>query len=129
MARLLTVGRLARAAHVSADTIRYYDAVGLLPATTRSPAGYRLYPPAAVERLQLIRRAQSLGLTLTEIRELLDQEVTGFGTNLEQELLQRIPDHLAEAEQRVAQLRALRDELTRRHSQSAKTDIHATGQQ
>lgn len=115
MIGLLTVGRLARLTQVSPDTIRYYERIGLLPAS-RSPAGHRRYSPAAVQRLQLIRGAQTLGLTLTEIGELLNADVTGFGLTLEQELLQRLPAQLAEAEQRVAWLRALQDELASRHT-------------
>lgn len=127
MARLLSIGRLARAAEVSTDTIRYYEQIGLLPAAARSPGGYRLYPPTAVRRLQLIRRARALGLALAEIRDLLEEEVTGFGTNLQRELLQRLPTQLTEAERRVVELRALRDELLRHQAHSADADTTRTG--
>lgn len=62
----LTIGRLATEAGVPADTIRYYESVGLLPPPARSEAGYRLYPRAELRRLRLIRRAKLLGLSLAE---------------------------------------------------------------
>jgi DNA-binding transcriptional MerR regulator len=67
----LTVSALANQAGLSADTVRYYERVGLLPETARSAAGYRLYDHATVGRLQLIKGAQRAGLRLREIGELL----------------------------------------------------------
>ena len=67
----LTVSALAGQAGLSADTVRYYERVGLLPEPARSAAGYRLYDQAAVSRLRLIKGAQRAGLRLREIGELL----------------------------------------------------------
>jgi DNA-binding transcriptional MerR regulator len=67
----LTVSALAGQAGLSADTVRYYERVGLLPEPARSAAGYRLYDQDAVGRLRLIRGAQRAGLRLREIGELL----------------------------------------------------------
>jgi DNA-binding transcriptional MerR regulator len=67
----LTVSTLADQAGLSADTVRYYERVGLLPPAARSPAGYRLYDQDAVGRLRLIKGAQRAGLRLREIGELL----------------------------------------------------------
>lgn len=67
----LTIGRLAAAAGVGIDTVRYYERSGLLPAPARSASGYRRYGEAELRRLRFIRRAQRLGFTLTEIDELL----------------------------------------------------------
>ncbi|HEX8928003.1 MAG TPA: MerR family transcriptional regulator, partial [Actinomycetota bacterium] len=67
----LTVSALAAQVGLSADTVRYYERVGLLPRPTRSPAGYRLYDEAAVDRLRLIRGAQRAGLRLKDIGHLL----------------------------------------------------------
>jgi DNA-binding transcriptional MerR regulator len=73
----LTVVALARQVGVGADTIRYYERVGLLPEPRRSSAGYRQYGPEAVDRVQFIRGCQRLGLRLREIQELLDVRDTG----------------------------------------------------
>ena len=67
----LTIGRLAREAGVNLETARYYERRGLLPRPPRSSSGYRLFPADAARRLRFIRRAQELGFSLGEIRELL----------------------------------------------------------
>lgn len=67
----ITVGHLARAAGINLETVRYYERVGLLPKPPRSASGYRLFPPDTVRRLRFIGRAQELGFSLREIRELL----------------------------------------------------------
>jgi predicted site-specific integrase-resolvase len=61
MSELLRIGQLAERAGVSADTIRHYDRLGLLPKTSRSAGGYRLFPPAVVQRVLLIRDAVRVG--------------------------------------------------------------------
>jgi DNA-binding transcriptional MerR regulator len=79
----LTVSALADQVGLSADTVRYYERVGLLPEPARSAAGYRLYDQDAVARLRLIRGAQRAGLRLREIGELLqvaDQACAPAGT-------------------------------------------------
>lgn len=68
----LTIGHLAKAVGVNPRTIRFYESVGLLPKPQRSESGYRLYEPAMVERLEFIQKGQSLGLTLRQIREILE---------------------------------------------------------
>ncbi len=72
MSDSLTIGRLARAAGVNVETIRYYQRVGLIEEPPRPVSGYRRYPPDTVGRIRFIKRAQELGFRLREIRELLD---------------------------------------------------------
>jgi MerR family transcriptional regulator, copper efflux regulator len=67
----LTIGRLAERAGVGVETIRFYERQGLIPEPRRTPSGYRQYPPGEASRLRFIRRAQELGFSLNEIRELL----------------------------------------------------------
>ena len=68
-----TIGRLAEAAGVHVETVRYYERRGLLEQPERPPgSSYREYSRDDVWRLQLIGRAKQLGFTLAEIRELLD---------------------------------------------------------
>ncbi len=74
----LTVSKLAEQAGTSADTVRYYERIGLLPETERSPSGYRLYGDEAVERLRFIKRAQRFGLRLEAIAELLEVRQQGL---------------------------------------------------
>jgi DNA-binding transcriptional MerR regulator len=71
----LTTGRLAEAGGVAVETVRCYERRGLLPLPVRDPAGRRLYGLADLRRLRFIRRAQGLGFTLEEIRQLLEMRV------------------------------------------------------
>jgi Hg(II)-responsive transcriptional regulator len=66
----VTIGRLAREAEVGVETIRYYQRRHLL-AVPHSPGGIRRYPSAMIDRIRFIKRAQNLGFSLDEIRELL----------------------------------------------------------
>lgn len=67
----LTISRLARLGGVNLETVRYYEREGLIPKPPRTRAGYRVFPKDAARRLRFIKRAQELGFSLTEIRELL----------------------------------------------------------
>jgi DNA-binding transcriptional MerR regulator len=71
-AALWKVGELARRTGLSVRTLRYYDEIGLLSPAQHSDAGYRLYAPADIARLQQIRSLRELGFPLEEIRTLLD---------------------------------------------------------
>lgn len=105
----LTVLALARLVDVNADTIRYYERVGLLPEPRRSDAGYRQYGPDAVDRVRFIRGAQRLGLRLREIRELLAVRDTGVcACGPAETMLRR---RIAELDVEVARLTALRGDL------------------
>lgn len=67
----LKVGEVARQAGVNLQTIHYYERRGLLPKPPRTGSNYRAYPEDAVSRVRFIKRAQAIGFTLTEIKELL----------------------------------------------------------
>lgn len=70
--RRLMIGEVASLTGIPVKTIRYYEEIGLLTTTTtRSQAGYRLFDMSVLNRLAFIKRAQSLGLSLSEIQELL----------------------------------------------------------
>ena len=69
--RYLSSGELAREVGVNPETLRYYERRDLLPRPARTESGHRRYDPEAVSILRLIKRAQELGFTLAEIRELL----------------------------------------------------------
>ncbi len=67
----LTIGELARRSGLNTSALRYYEEQGLLTPISRTPAGYRIYAPEAEQTLQLIRRAQRLGFSLSDIRTLI----------------------------------------------------------
>ncbi len=67
----LKVGEVAKQAGVNLQTIHYYERRGLLPRPPRTESNYRAYPAEAVLRVRFVKRAQELGFTLKEIKELL----------------------------------------------------------
>ena len=77
----MTIGHLAKQAGVNLETVRYYERRGLLPKPPRSASGYRLFPTDSARRLRFIRRAQELGFSLKEIRELLSLRVSHTTTS------------------------------------------------
>src|SRR6476469_2973829 len=108
MHRPLTVGRLARAAGVTAKTVRYYEALGLLPRAARAENGYRHYADDSADRLAFIQRAKSLGLTLEEIRQLISATDDARCDLLTPELQQLLARKLADCDRRIAELAVFR---------------------
>jgi MerR family mercuric resistance operon transcriptional regulator len=76
-AMALKIGQLAQRAALNLQTIRYYEREGLLPEPPRLSSGYRLYPDSMVRRVRFIKRAQEIGSSLAEIRELLSLHADG----------------------------------------------------
>lgn len=73
----MLIGEMARSAGVATQTIRFYESEGLLPPPARGANGYRVHDEATVNRLGFIRAAQSAGLTLAEIRGIVDVRDAG----------------------------------------------------
>ena len=71
MSQTLKIGQLAKLSGTTTKTIRYYELLGLLHEPERTDSGYRLYEEKNVERLTFIRKAKSLGFSLTDIGETL----------------------------------------------------------
>lgn len=67
----MRIGELAQRAGINPRTLRYYERIGLLVPSARTAAGYRLYSSRDADRLAFIRRAQTLGLSLTEIADII----------------------------------------------------------
>lgn len=89
--------------------LRYYEKAGLLPQPQRSPAGYREFDEDAIDRLNFIQGAQRLGLTLTDIQDLLTVRDTGeCPCEPAEQLLAR---RISEVEEQITRLTALRDEM------------------
>lgn len=68
---MLNIGDVARESGVSVEALRYYERQGLVAAPDRDDNGYRLYRPDAVARIRFIKRAQEVGFTLSDVKELL----------------------------------------------------------
>jgi DNA-binding transcriptional MerR regulator len=107
----LTVSTLAERVGLTADTVRYYDRLGLLPKPARSGAGYRLFDEGTVRRLRFIKGAQRVGLRLREISELLRAMDERQCPCPETEALLR--QRTAEIDAEMARLAEVRAELAR----------------
>jgi MerR family copper efflux transcriptional regulator len=103
------IGTIAKRAGVSVDTVRYYERGGLLTPRTRLASGYRRYGDLEVSRLRFIRRAQALGFTLKEIRDLLALSGRRDVARVKRTAQQK----LADVEERIAALQLVRDGLAK----------------
>ena len=68
----MTIGKLAKAAGVGVETIRFYERKGMIKRPSNRGGGFRQYPEDEVSRIRFIKRAQELGFTLREVKTLLD---------------------------------------------------------
>ncbi len=102
-----TIGKLAQAANVTIETIRYYQRRGLITEPQKPLQGYRQYPESALKRLRFIKQAQHLGFTLKEIEELLFLDSTHCN-----DVRQLAEQKLAQIESQLQGLTALRKTLT-----------------
>ncbi len=107
----MRIGELARLASVNPRTLRYYERVGLLAPSSRTEAGYRVYTPADADRLAFIRRAQSVGLSLAEIGEVIALRDTG--TVPCRHVCALAESKVSEIDARVAELQQLKSDLLR----------------
>jgi len=104
-----TIGKLAAATETKAETIRYYERIGLLAPPERTGGNYRAYRPSHLARLRFIRRSRALGFSLDQVRALLrlsDDRACSCGE------VDRIANtHLKEVEDKIADLKKLQSEL------------------
>ncbi len=116
----MKIGELAERTSVAARTIRFWEADGLVPEPGRTPSGYRDYDPAAADRIAFIRRAQTAGLTLAQIRQIL--EISDDGTPPCEHVEAAVAERLAEVEARIAELEATRSHLRGLAARAADQD-------
>ena len=105
----LRIGDVARSAGVNVQTLRYYERRGLVVAGFRRHSGQREYDEADVSRVKVIKAAQRLGFTLTEIQEMFDLSAHKRATG---ELPARATAKVAEIDTRIARLQAMRRDLS-----------------
>jgi len=114
----MTIGRLAKAAGVNVETIRYYQRRGLLAEPSKPQGGHRRYPASAVERIAFVRRAQQLGFSLAEVKDLL-QHSDGKNHRETRRIAER--KH-ASLDLHISQLTAMRKRLKALIERSLKVD-------
>lgn len=107
----LTIGRLAREGQVNVETVRYYERRGLLPRPPRRPSGYRVFPASTVQVLRFVRKAQALGFSLREIKELLSLRIQP-GRSCS-DVRERAEHKIAEIDRKIRTLQAMRKALVR----------------
>ena len=106
-----TIGAVARRVGIRTSAVRYYESQGILPPSRRLPNGYRVYEDDAVSSLRFIRRAQALGITLSEVKQLLRLAEQGKKPCPRVRELAR--QHLREVNAKMGELTALRSQLYR----------------
>lgn len=107
----IAIGELSRRTEVKVPTIRYYEQIGLLPSPSRTEGKQRRYGSAEVKRLNFIRHARELAFDVADIRQLL--ALADVPQNSCHEADSIAIQHLAEIDERIRRLSALRTELQR----------------
>ena len=107
----MRIGELGEATATKVETIRYYEQTGLLPPPERTSANYRRYDADHLARLSFIRRSRDLGFSIDQVRALLDlSDDRSRDCRTVDEIA---TDHLREVDRKIADLQALRRELSR----------------
>ncbi len=124
---MMTVGEAARAIGVSPKAIRVWESRGLIPQAERTASGYRTFTETDLATLRFIRQAKALGLTLGEIRDVL--QLREAGASPCGRVVQAIDAHLFEIDRSIADLMQLRDTLTatRTAAETACPDVSGAG--
>ncbi len=107
----LTISRLAQDGGVNLQTVRYHERQGLLVPAARTEAGYRMFQPETARRIRFIKRAQELGFSLSEIKELLSLRVDAHTTQAD--IRKGAQAKLADIEQKMRHLEAIHASLSR----------------
>jgi Hg(II)-responsive transcriptional regulator len=102
----VTIGEVAGAAGVNVETVRFYEREGLIKKPPRPEDGYRKYPGSVIGRIRFIKRAQELGFTLREIRELIALQLADCA-----EARQLSREKIAEIDAKVEDLTKIRSAL------------------
>jgi DNA-binding transcriptional MerR regulator len=123
---MLTIGEAARRSGFTIKALRFYERRGLLPPSGRRPNGYRLYSDADCHRLEFIRQAKTLGLTLEAIRELVAAARGPGGSGTRPRLLRVLDERITQTSRQMATLASLRRELKRRR-QALRRGSHPRG--
>ena len=105
----LTIGKAAALSGLPTKTIRYYEAAGVIASATRNGASYRTYTQADVQTLRFIAHARSLGFSLKEVKQLVS--LYQNRKRASKDVRRLALAHLAELDQRIADLVAMRSTI------------------
>lgn len=119
----MRIGELAAAVGTTTKALRFYEDAGLLPAPHRTASGYRDYTPDVLPRLDFIRRARAAGLTLAQVREVLD--VRDAGAAPCEHVRELLAARLTDLDRQITDLQALR--VTVEDLRDAATSVEPAG--
>lgn len=111
----LLIGELSQQVKLPTQTIRYYERLGLLDPPERTQSQYRLYSEEALERLRFIQKAKRFGLSLDEIKQLIETRAGGMPPCAS--LKTMVKQHLDELDCHIQEMLAFRHELANRYEQ------------
>ncbi len=124
----LKIGEVAKRTGIGVETLRFYERSGLLSRPARTEGGYRLYDSEALDTLEFIKRAQTLGFTLDEIKRIITESQAGQSPC--DEVREIVRQRLAELDERLEQMQRYRDALAHTLNQwdkRGKADGHFCG--
>jgi MerR family transcriptional regulator, copper efflux regulator len=107
--KLLKIGEVAKQTGIGIETLRFYERSGLLDRPARTEGGYRLYDAEALLTLEFIKRAQALGFTLDEIKQIITEGRTGHSPCAE--VREIVRERLRELDERMRQMQQYRNAL------------------
>jgi DNA-binding transcriptional MerR regulator len=117
------IGEVAALAGVSVDSVRYYERRQLLSPAPRSTGNFRLFTPEAVERIRFIKQAQDMGLSLDEIKELLNSD---GGAPQCQRVRELLKEKISDLDTRMKKLREFKRTLSH-HLSACEDELHKHG--
>lgn len=107
----LTIGQIAKEVGIPAKTIRYYEEIKLIESAKRSDNKYREYSNEDIARLRLIKQARALGLSLNEVKQLVQECLDGSCEHLKTIFLTQLPKYISSVKERILELNKLQEQL------------------
>lgn len=109
----LTIGQVAKELGLPSKTIRYYEEIKLIQPTKRMDNKYREYSQENIARLRLIKQARVLGLSLDEVKQLVEECFDGSCEHLRESFLTKLPKYIGSVKSRITELQELQQHLGR----------------
>jgi MerR family transcriptional regulator, copper efflux regulator len=116
----MQIGELAKKVGISTQAIRYYERIGLLKISARTPSGYRLYDQESEAFLQFVKKAQDLGFTLQEIKTIWGIKVSGEKPC--RYVAEQLQEKIRDVEEKIMRLEEFRDLLLGIHRKCQESE-------
>lgn len=107
----LRIGEVAKLVGMPAKTLRYYEELGLISPERQEDSGYRVFGWRELEQIEFVRRAKLMGLSLEQIRSLVEAAEESARSGVLKRLEKMLDEKLSETEQKLVELRAFRESL------------------